>query len=119
MLKTILKTIALVSLLFMMGCSIPKNTQWHKDSTAEATTKSDISFCKVNTFMWWPFETLHKCMTRRGYKLVSDAEKQKMVENVEQVSISNALLELKKLRDAGAITEEEYEGKKSKYLSKL
>ena len=111
------RSAVILSTVFIFGCVTPNSMQWHKRSASEATTKADISDCKFNTFMWWPFDTLYKCMTRRGYVLIGDDEKARKIEEKERRISAEALIDLKKLKDAGVITEAEYEAKKRKYLS--
>jgi hypothetical protein len=62
-------------------------------------------------------------MHRRGYKLIGENEitndnsSTKVVRSEAENEIYKKLIELKKLKDSGIITEEEYESKKAKYLS--
>ena len=84
------------------------------------TTNADTQDCKVNTFLWWPFDTLYRCMDRRGYVLIGKDEVKKVAEQkpVNNQSDYKKLMELKKLKDKGIISDEEYERKKKKYLQK-
>lgn len=56
------------------GCSIPAGTKWHKEDTSVAVIDGNVSECRVNTALWWPFDTLSNCMTRRGFRLVGADE---------------------------------------------
>ncbi len=111
----------IVSSLF--GCATPGGMQWQKAGNSLETTNADIHDCKVNTALWWPFDDLSKCMHRRGYKLIGANENQEelndnyIVRNEKQNETYNKLVELKKLKDNGIISNEEYESKRKKYLS--
>ncbi|MBW2240441.1 MAG: SHOCT domain-containing protein [Deltaproteobacteria bacterium] len=76
--------------------------------------------CKVNTFWLWPFDWASKCMRRRGYELreIGDSDPAQMMESSSSSAAQN-LLQLKQLRDSGAITAEEYDEKRKKYLDDL
>jgi hypothetical protein len=97
--------------------------KWQKEGYSMESTNADIHDCKVNTALWWPFDDLSRCMHRRGYKLIGENEitndnsSTKVVRSEAENEIYKKLIELKKLKDSGIITEEEYESKKAKYLS--
>ena len=63
-------------------------------------------------------------MHRRGYKLtdenetITDSPNNKIVRSKKENETYEKLVELKKLKDNGIISEEEYESKRAKYLSK-
>ena len=113
----LVKSTILLSVLFVFGCATPKNKQWYKEAAPQATIDANISDCKLNTFLWWPMDTLSKCMLRRGFKLITDKEKEDLMAVREQRINAEKLIELKKLKDSGVLSEAEYEEKRVKYIS--
>ena len=107
----------------LYGCATKEGMKWQKGGNSIETTNADIRDCKISTALWWPFDDLSKCMHRRGYKLIGLNENQEVindsniVKNEKQNETYNKLVELKKLKDNGIISEEEYESKREKYLS--
>ena len=107
--------------IILCGCSTPSGMKWQKKDYSTESTNADVGECKVNTALWWPFENLSRCMHRRGYKLIGENE---VVTNhppksnsASEKGIYLKLVELKRLKDAGFISEEEFNLKKEKYLS--
>ena len=58
-------------------------------------------------------------MRRRGYILEEVGSRESSLTEGAKPDVTEKLLELKALRDSGAITEEEYEEKRRKYVDKL
>lgn len=78
--------LSILSLGFF-GCATPTSMKWSKSGNSIETTNIDIHECKVSTFLWWPFDSLSRCMHRRGYKLIGENEEPKGVEsNKENIS---------------------------------
>lgn len=108
----------------LYGCATPSGMKWQKTGYSAESTNADIQDCKVSTALWWPFDDLSKCMHRRGYKLIglneipANAVYSNVVRNEQENETYRKLVELKKLKDSGIISEEEFESKKVKYLSK-
>nr|WP_320116172.1 hypothetical protein [uncultured Desulfuromonas sp.] len=123
MANVILKMFFLFLLCFVSGCATPSGMKWQKNGNSVATTNADIHDCRVNTALWWPFDTLSRCMHRRGYKLIGENEDSSpevtndIVRSDEQNEIYDKLVYLKKLKDKGIISEKEYQLKRDKYLS--
>ena len=122
--KNIILKFGIWILIFTLySCATPAGMKWQKSGHSIETTNADIHDCKVNTALWWPFDDLSKCMHRRGYKLIGANENQEtlndknIVRNEKQNETYHKLVELKKLKDSGIISAEEYESKKQKYLS--
>ena len=122
--KSIIFKFGICILVFALyGCATPAGMKWQMEGNSTETTNADIHDCKVSTALWWPFDDLSKCMHRRGYKLIGANENQKalnddnIVRNEKQNETYNKLVELKKLKDNGIISAEEYESKRKKYLS--
>ena len=117
--KHAIKLIAFIFIANIFGCATPRGMEWHKESASTETTNADIHDCKVNTFLWWPFDTLYRCMHRRGYKLIGENEvpqnKEILTSNIDDNH--KKLMELKSLKEHGLVTNEEYEQKRKKYLS--
>lgn len=81
--------------------------------------KSHLSGCKVNTFLLWPFDWASKCMRRRGYELQTPDGSQSPKIKEPNSTAAQKMQELKQLLDSGAITPEEYDEKRKKYLDQL
>ena len=107
----------------LSGCATPSGMKWQKPGHSIESTNSDIHDCKVSTALWWPFDDLSKCMHRRGYRLIganethNDVANNKVVRNEKENVTYEKLVELKKLKDNGIISENEYESKRVKYIS--
>jgi hypothetical protein len=107
-----------ILILGLFGCATPGGMKWNKAGHSIDTTNADVHDCQVSTALWWPFDDLSKCMHRRGYKLIGENEEpQKIASNKEKTGDYDKLVELKKLKDNGIISNEEYENKRKKYLS--
>lgn len=122
--KTTFIKIGLFVLAFALcGCSTPAGMKWQKQGNSVETTNADIHGCKVNTALWWPFDDLSRCMHRRGYKLIGENEGSENVQSYKGTKTEDEnqnyikLVELKKLKDDGIISNEEYEIKRKKYIS--
>ena len=81
--------------------------------------ESHLSGCKTNTVLLWPFDWASKCMRRRGYELHEIGYRYPSQDASPSDGAAQKLIELKRLRDAGAISAEEYEEKRQKYLDEL
>lgn len=89
------------------------------ETRSQSQMKAHLHGCKVNTVWLWPFDWASKCMRRRGYEL-RDADASDPAQRVDSnSSAAQKLLELKQLRDAGAISADEYNEKWTKYLDDL
>lgn len=78
-----MKFILFIIVASISGCATPKGMEWYKKGASVKTTNADVHDCKVNTFLWWPFDTLYRCMHRRGYVLVGEGEVQKRTQAEE------------------------------------
>lgn len=118
--KRVIKLVLFIFVANIFGCATPKGMVWHKEGNSIKTTNADIHDCKVSTFLWWPFDTLYRCMHRRGYVLIGEDEDKKVTEQkpVNNQSNFSKLMELKQLKENGIISTEEYERKREKYLLK-
>ena len=117
------KLVIFILTVTLYGCSTPSGMKWQKADYSTKSTNADVSDCKVNTALWWPFDTLSRCMHRRGYKLIGENEittnypNHNMRVSGKENETYIKLIELKKLKDDGIISEEEFKLKKAKYLS--
>lgn len=118
--KHVIKLVLFIFVASIFGCATPRGMEWYKEGNSIMTTHADIQDCKTNTFLWWPFDTLYRCMHRRGYVLIGENEEIKVTGKKAENTQSDfqKLMELKQLKDNGIISTEEYEQKKKKYLLK-
>ena len=110
----------LIVVILLAGCATPpKGKVWIHDTRSGDVMEAHLHGCKVNTFWLWPFDWASKCMRRRGYRLHDEGLPRPDQEHAVSTDAADKLMELKRLRDAGAITPEEYEEKRSRYLDDL
>lgn len=107
-------------LIGLAGCNTPPPGKvWVHETRSSDQMKSHLGGCKLNTFLLWPFDWASKCMRRRGYELQHlDGSQSTMIEEPNSTA-AQKMKELKHLRDSGAITPEEYDEKRKKYLDQL
>lgn len=104
----------------LIGCATPPaGKEWVHPTRSHSEMESHLSGCKTNTVLLWPFDWASKCMRRRGYELHEIGYRYPSQDASPSDGAAQKLIELKRLRDAGAISAEEYEEKRQKYLDEL